>query len=446
MCKNATCNIFPKRNSTRKAGPTVHIKVPAPSDLPTFIWPWTQVADHLPAVDDDQDYFGVFPTLRGSHWRGKDCSDLNANIYPGRSINDYGPNTDHNCNGISGIDPNTNQPWEQVLCDSVDQYGFILLGDSAGAHFHIPPQWLTASEINNQTYANLLQILEDEMDWPEQSSSTGYMNETWSGHPVGPVTSIYANMRERNLCMHRDYQNIAVNGARSSSMNNSISITMARNQKLDFPVFLSYALIGNDVCNGHFGLSHMTTPQEFYTNVVGTLNFLDTKLPPGSHVSFMGLVDGRILYDSMANRIHPIGQLNNDVTYSDFYDYMNCLEISPCFGWMNSDAYWRNATTQRAFELNQVYQDIIANHTYKNFDMHYFDCPMEEVLATWISEGGQAWEIIEPVDGFHPNQIANALLAQTQWNKLLANYSFLVPPINPNNAQITQLFGDQGGY
>jgi acyloxyacyl hydrolase len=102
----------------------------------------------------------------------------------------------------------------------------------------------------------------------------------------------------------------------------------------------------------------MTTPQEFYKNVVSALNYLDTVLPMGSHVVFMGLVDGRVLYDSMAHRIHPIGAWRKDVTYSQFYDYMNCLQISPCFGWMNSDSYWRNVTTQRAFELNHVYSQV----------------------------------------------------------------------------------------
>jgi len=71
---------------------------------------------------------------------------------------------------------------------------------------------------------------------------------------------------------------------------------------------------------------------------------------------------------------------------------------------------------------------------------------MDEVVTTWVAQGGEAWEIIEPVDGFHPNQIANALLAQIQWKKLVANYSDLLPLVNPNNANITQLFGDQGGY
>ena len=107
---------------------------------------------------------------------------------------------------------------------------------------------------------------------------------------------------ESNHCSFRDYQNIAVNGARSSSMLDSIITTMARNQSYDQPVLLTYALIGNDVCNGHHDLEHMTTPQEFYQNVVGAMKYLDGVLPAGSHVYFVGLVDGRILYDTMSER------------------------------------------------------------------------------------------------------------------------------------------------
>ena len=50
-------------------------------------------------------------------------------------------------------------------------------------------------------------------------------------------------------------------------------------------------------------------------------------LPKGSHVFMTALADGRVLYDSLHNRIHPIGSLRNDVTYSAFYDYFNCLQV-----------------------------------------------------------------------------------------------------------------------
>ena len=34
------------------------------------------------------------------------------------------------------------------------------IDNKIGAHFHIPPEWLTASMINNQTYVDMLEILE----------------------------------------------------------------------------------------------------------------------------------------------------------------------------------------------------------------------------------------------------------------------------------------------
>jgi len=156
------------------------------------------------------------------------------------------------------------------------------------------------------------------------------------------------------------------------------------------------------------------------------------------------LVDGRILYETMGERIHPLGALEQNVRYRDFYDYMNCLEISPCFGWMNSDEYWRNVTTDRAFELNQVYQELVANNTFQNFNVSYFDYPFAQVISMWTKMGGQTFELIEPVDGFHPNQLGNALGTEVMWS--LYEQNNLLPPINPNNDLIKQMFGDQGGY
>jgi len=70
------------------------------------------------------------------------------------------------------------------------------------------------------------------------------------------------------------------------------------------------------------------------------LNYLDTVLPEGSHVVSIGLANGSLLYQYGWNQTHPIG-----VTYETLYDYLNCLEISPCWGWMNSNATIREMTT-----------------------------------------------------------------------------------------------------
>ena len=44
---------------------------------------------------------------------------------------------------------------------------------------------------------------------------------------------------------------------------------------MDKPAFVLYALIGNDVCNGHEDtVSDMTTPEEMRANVLSTLAFL----------------------------------------------------------------------------------------------------------------------------------------------------------------------------
>lgn len=51
--------------------------------------------------------------------------------------------------------------------------------------------------------------------------------------------------------MHRDFQNIGVNGARAGDMNETIVRYMSRNPMTDQPALVVYALIGNDVCNGH---------------------------------------------------------------------------------------------------------------------------------------------------------------------------------------------------
>lgn len=81
----------------------------------------------------------------------------------------------------------------------------------------------------------------------------------------------------------------------------------------------------------------MTTPQEMHDAATATLVYLNTTLPRGSAVFMMGLANGSILYETMAQRIHPIGALHNDVTTGDVYDFLNCLQISPCSGWMNSN-------------------------------------------------------------------------------------------------------------
>lgn len=397
--------------------------------------------NHTPYEDADGDNFSTRGTIRGFYWRGKDCDDKNLNIYPGRyTANDSVVDT--NCNGILGVESGSGQTYESLWCRDSEQMGTIVLGDSASAHFHIPPSWLTSEEINKETYKDLLLVLENEFDWPMMSSSTGFMNSSWPVSISGEVDSTYLRLLELNRCNHRDFQNIAVNGARAGPMADEIVKTFARRGTDDNPIFLTLALIGNDVCNGHPNMDHMTKPGDFYTHILETLNYVDQHVASGSVAIGVGLVDGRILFDILANRIHPIGSLHKDVTYAQVYDYLNCLQISPCFGWLNSNETWRNLTTGRAEQLNTAFKSVVANNTFKNLKVIYIDPPLPEAIREM---GHNPWELIEPVDGFHPSQAGNALTTKLTF-KILAGMEGVLPRVNPFNDKIREKFGDQGGY
>lgn len=79
--------------------------------------------------------------FRGGDWRGRDCNDNDATIYPGRANNTHGADVDHNCNGIYGVNATTGIPYEEAFCSGSNApMGIAILGDSATAHFHLPPQ------------------------------------------------------------------------------------------------------------------------------------------------------------------------------------------------------------------------------------------------------------------------------------------------------------------
>ena len=66
---------------------------------------------------------------------------------------------------LAGTNPATGVPYEQELCAITTPKGIAVLGDSASAHFHVPPQYIEAQYINATTYADVLNILENEFDW-----------------------------------------------------------------------------------------------------------------------------------------------------------------------------------------------------------------------------------------------------------------------------------------
>uniref|UniRef100_A0A8D0GPI8 Acyloxyacyl hydrolase n=1 Tax=Sphenodon punctatus TaxID=8508 RepID=A0A8D0GPI8_SPHPU len=324
----------------------------------------------------------------GYHWRGKDCNDGRPTVYPGRRTQKsfFFPN--------QGVDPKDGIPYEQKFC--TESKGVILLGDSAGARFHIPTEWMTAAQLSLKSFSN--------------------------------------------LPLHK-YQD------ESRGCSRNLLNLMKRNQLLDNPAIVIYAAIGNDVCNGKPDtVAHMTTPEQMHSNVMQTLDYLNGHLPKGSHVILTGLVDGRFLWDQLHKRYHPLGQLNNDITYEQLYSFLSCLQANPCNDWLSSNKTLRDLTSERALQLSNVLKEIARSKKYANFDIFYMDFPLVEIAEEWHSRGGEAWQLIEPTDGFHPSQIASALGARIFWQKALREWPHILGKENPFNKQIEDVFGDQGGY
>uniref|UniRef100_A0A8D0GSY5 Acyloxyacyl hydrolase n=1 Tax=Sphenodon punctatus TaxID=8508 RepID=A0A8D0GSY5_SPHPU len=357
---------------------------------------------HTPKVS----YPWLSEMTEGYHWRGKDCND-------GRPTSK----------------------------------GVILLGDSAGARFHIPTEWMTAAQLSLKSFSNLPLAFTNELDWPQFSGTTGYLNSTIGGW----TDSVYLRLYRRNRCNHRDFQNISKNGIMSFIVNITPCLppisSMARNQLLDNPAIVIYAAIGNDVCNGKPDtVAHMTTPEQMHSNVMQTLDYLNGHLPKGSHVILTGLVDGRFLWDQLHKRYHPLGQLNNDITYEQLYSFLSCLQANPCNDWLSSNKTLRDLTSERALQLSNVLKEIARSKKYANFDIFYMDFPLVEIAEEWHSRGGEAWQLIEPTDGFHPSQVFLKNKNVIFWQKALREWPHILGKENPFNKQIEDVFGDQGGY
>ena len=70
----------------------------------------------------DGDGYSDLPSLRGTSWKGKDCNDLDKNIYPGRVVVNGDVVIDTNCNGIYGIDNSTKTSYEEQWCNNTGRF------------------------------------------------------------------------------------------------------------------------------------------------------------------------------------------------------------------------------------------------------------------------------------------------------------------------------------
>jgi acyloxyacyl hydrolase len=103
FCTDPQCKMYPNNKADLSAVPRFNIKSKA---APSFDpWQWlidifNRVAAHKPILDIDGDFYSSEPYLRGSDWRGRDCSDTDANTHPGRKPIDGDQYSDHKCNGM----------------------------------------------------------------------------------------------------------------------------------------------------------------------------------------------------------------------------------------------------------------------------------------------------------------------------------------------------------
>jgi acyloxyacyl hydrolase len=160
------------------------------------------------------------------------------------------------------------------------------------------------------------------------------------------------------------------------------------------------------------------------------------QVPAGSHLVILGLGDGDILYENLHSDIHPL-----NVTYATVYDFLNCLKISPCWSWLNSNETVRKFATERAQNLSRVYEKIAKERTFHNFDIAYYDFPAMEILERKVVEGGDPKDMIERCDGFHPNGEFHSYLADWLWYHLRIDHPEWIGQQNPHNEEIKHIFG-----
>lgn len=399
--------------------------------------------DRKPVLDLDDDMYSPYPGLRGSSWRGRDCSDTDNNIYPGRRRSTSPASVDHNCNGIAGFNER-GQPYEDLFCSGANSpRGVIVIGDSASANFYVP---IIGGP--DGTVSKFVETALNEGDSPQCSWATGHAkNEDcpialWPKELPEYMQSFYMRLRQRNRCNHRDYQNISVNGARSGAVASKFVKAIARNHTSDAPVIVFLSMFANDVCSPHAGEKPMTTPEQFHTNIRSILDQLDAKLPANSYVFATGKSNGELMYEKMGKKMHP----NLNMTYEHIWDYIGCLGSNSCWGWLNKNETWRRFTTDRAQALNAVYPRIVAQQAYKNFRFEYLGSFFKSNMEYFEAQGLDPKYMFQPIDGGHPGQSHQNLKGKNVFETIERRFPQALGAINPHNAEIERIFGDQKGH
>lgn len=60
----------------------------------------------------------------------------------------------------------------------------IVIGDSAGAHFSVPPKYFNVTMWEKGTFSDLIPNLSNELDFPELSATTGHVENNPFVHSI----------------------------------------------------------------------------------------------------------------------------------------------------------------------------------------------------------------------------------------------------------------------
>lgn len=112
---------------------------------------------------------------------------------------------------------------------------------------------------------------------------------------------------------------------------------------------------------------------------------------------------------------------------------------------MTANETLRNFTSERAFNLSMVAKEIVDTKEYSNFDMLYYDFDINMAMDLHESRGGERWQLIEAVDGFHPSQTSMVITSEIFWDMIMDDKPEIFGDINPFNAEIQKLQEDVWG-
>ena len=57
-------------------------------------------------------------------------------------------------------------------------------------------------------------------------------------------------------------------------------------------------------------------------------------------------------------------------------------------------------------------------------------------MRIWESRGGEGWQLVDPVDGFHPSQTAQRIQAEIFWEQIMQDKPQVFGEENPFNELI----------